>query len=376
MASVNQFTKSLQTIIDIVVQITPLAAPRPTFNIALVVGPCAGTTMDSQTERIRLYTQGTWSKDMLADGFSALSDEYKSAALYFNQSPAPLYLYIGKADPAGLKKLTVNAGGTGYHVGDILGVTQAGASAGTVRVATLAPGSPSGVVATVTVQNAGTGYTVATGKATTSSGSPKGTGCTVNITAVGESPLVALQACRTVNYDWYVGIVPAAVKADHIEIASWVEDVSPSTIYAYTTSDADCITNASTDVGSQLEALEYSRVFGQYCSSNALAVAAIMGYAMGQNSGLANSAYTLKFKGEVGITTEDVTDTQLAYLQDKNLNVYLSYGNYYNWIVEGKMANGSFFDEKINLDMLVSDIQLNVADLLNSTRRYRRPKPE
>jgi hypothetical protein len=50
-----------------------------------------------------------------------------------------------------------NAGGTGYAVGDLLTVTQAGASGAILRVLT----APAGVVATVEIVNAGINYTAA-----------------------------------------------------------------------------------------------------------------------------------------------------------------------------------------------------------------------
>jgi hypothetical protein len=55
-----------------------------------------------------------------------------------------------------------NAGGAGYAVGDLLSVTQTGASGGIVRVLT----APAGVVATVEIVNPGVNYTAASNLAT------------------------------------------------------------------------------------------------------------------------------------------------------------------------------------------------------------------
>jgi hypothetical protein len=96
---------------------------------------------------------------------------------------------------------------------------------------------------------------------------------------------------------------------------------------------------------------------------------------MGQNTGLINSAYSLKFKGEVGIATEPLTLTQIANIEGANVNLYLSYGNFYNWFEQGVMANGTFFDQVINRDMLVNDIQLNLATLLNGTPKIPQTDP-
>lgn len=83
----------------------------------------------------------------------------------------PVSGQIQQASPSNLE--------TGYVVGDILGVTQAGASAGTVQVESL---DGSGNVLTLAVVDQGTGYTSASGLATTGG---SGTGLTVTIEASG-----------------------------------------------------------------------------------------------------------------------------------------------------------------------------------------------
>jgi hypothetical protein len=91
-----------------------------------------------------------------------------------------------------------------------------------------------------------------------------------------------------------------------------------------------------------------------------------MAYAMGGNTGLANSAYTLKFKAEPGVLTEPLTPTQIANIEGNNVNAYVNYNNQFNWFEQGIVANGQFFDEIVNLDMLGNRIQINVANLLQS----------
>lgn len=353
-------THSLDRIVDITVYVSPLAAPRPTFNQMLVLGPTSGII--DHAERLREYDSAA---DMLTDGYNNTDPEYLVAALYFAQSPAPDVLWVGWQDPSSLKTVTINAAGTGYAVGDLCTVVQGTASGGVVRVATI---DVSGGVTSLEINGLdnGTGYTFGTGLTTTGG---TGTGFLVNITDIGETPLVGLEQCRAANYQWYVCMATEAVAADHKEIALWVESATPTSVYAFTTADADCITNAETDVFTYLKDRDYSRTIGQYSTDSLYSIAAIMGYAMGQNTGLANSAYTLKFKQETGIAVEELTTTQIGYLEGKNGNVYLNYGNYYTIFEQGKMANGSFFDEVINLDMLVNDIQLNVMDLL-----YQNPK--
>jgi hypothetical protein len=180
----------------------------------------------------------------------------------------------------------------------------------------------------------------------------------------GESILEAIQACRVKSFEWYACMATEAVIADHKEIALWVETAEPTSVYAYTTADADVLNGVAGNLMEYLKDAGFSRTIGQYSTTSLYAAAAIIGYAMGANTGLANSAYTLKFKQEVGVLTEEISVTDLGTIKGNNGNLYLSYGNYYKIFGEGVMANGQFFDEVINLDMLKNNIQLNVMDLL------------
>ena len=278
-------TLNLNRIVDVDVYISPASAPRATFNQLLIIGTAS---IIPTVERLRQYSSVA---DMLEDGFTTNDPEYIAANIYFNQSPAPDVVWIGRQDVAA---------------------------------------------------------------------SPV------------ESCLDAVIACRDANYEWYTVMVCGSVYADHLEIASFIESATPTSIYAFTTSDSDVIEAAGaspTNIFETLKGLSYSRTIGQYSTSSAYAIAAIMGYAMGANNGLRDSAFTLKFKGEVGVETESLSLTQVGYIEAQNGNVYLSYGNYYNVFEQGVMSNGYFFDEKINLDMLVNNLQLSVMDVL-----YQDPK--
>lgn len=283
-------SRSLDNIVDITVEVSPLAAARSTFNQALFIGT---TNVIDTTERLRLYED---SDSMLDDGFTDTDPEYIAAQIYFSQSPAPDKLWIGRQD-----------------------------------------------------------------------------------LDTAESCLDALTDCRQKNTEWYIAVCLNAVYADHVECAQYIESCTPASLYGFTTSDAECISSVAAsppDIFSYLKSLSYSRTFGQYATTqsavypdNIYAICAIIGYACGQNSGLANSAFTLKFKKEVGIAVEPLTATQITALEGKNGNCYLYYANYYTIFEQGKMCDGTFFDEKINLDMFVNNLQLTIMDLL-----YQNPK--
>lgn len=76
-----------------------------------------------------------------------------------------------------MKTVAVGAGGTGYAKGDILTITQTGASSGKVKVEAV----NAGAVTSVSIYDPGQNYSVANGLATTGG---TGSNCTINITAV------------------------------------------------------------------------------------------------------------------------------------------------------------------------------------------------
>lgn len=350
-------TLSLNPVVNIEVYISPLAAPRRTFNQGLIIG---STAVIPITERIRQYTDAD---SMLEDGFTNASPEYLAAQKYFSQIPKAIYLWIGRLDAVAskLSAVAVNAGGSGYVVGDILTVVQSGGSGGQVRVSTVS----SGVVTAVTIYAAGTGYATATGRSTTGG---HGTGCTLDISAVrAETTLEAVQACRVAGADWYLCTIAGPISASDAEaVAAYVESATPTTRFFFETIDTDVLNDVAGNVFKTLKAAEYNRTFGIY-STVTYAASAAVGRAMGLTTGLAGSAYTMKFKRLIGITAENLTNTQVTNIESDNGNLYVNRGAYYNMLEQGVMSDGSFFDEGIFLDMLVNNMQLNVMDLLYST---------
>lgn len=365
-------TLPLSTVVDVVVLISPQAPATPTFNQALIVG--TSTIIGSVTganPRLRRYTTLA---QIATDGFSLTSPEYLAASLYFSQSPAPLYVWIGRQDLTAIAALTiaVGQGGTGWAVGDLFNVVQGGASLGEGIVLT----ETAGVVQTVGIVagKQGTAYAIANGLTTTAI-TGVGIGLQVDVTAVGETPLQAVQACRLASPNWYLVCALAAVDVDHIAIGTWAQAQTPQLVYFYTTSTAAALNGTVGDPFSTLKAGTFSRAFGLYSTTqgglfpnNIYSQAAAMGVAMGLNTGLNGSYFTLKFKQLVGIAAENSTlsQSQITNLESRNANLYLSFANTFTWLEQGTVADGQFFDEILNLDMLGSDMQFSCVDLLVS----------
>lgn len=180
-----------------------------------------------------------------------------------------------------------------------------------------------------------------------------------------ETALQAVTDCRVKNTDWYACTVCGNLKAAIISIAAYIESCVPVSAFFYTTSDAEVLAGTAGNVMIALNTSGYRRTLGQF-SSTTDAVAAIMGYAMGAMTGLANSAYTLALKAEVGVTAQALTTANITTLQGYNGNYYINRGTTYNLFENGLMANGTPFDEVINLDSLANDIQRAVMDTLTS----------
>ncbi len=201
----------------------------------------------------------------------------------------------------------------------------------------------------------------------------------VGVKSESETFAAAAEACRAANGEWYVLIPLDAEDGDILELAAWAESASPDTLLAYTTSDSSNLSDVQTgEAGEQTDAIfkrlkakNYRRSFGQY-SKTSHAVAATMGYAMGQNRSTSNSAFTLAYKTLVGVNTDDLTETQVQYVcgdsetSGVNGNVYVNRADSYDILQEGCMADGTYFDEILNLDMLKNEITLSVMDLLTS----------
>jgi hypothetical protein len=183
-----------------------------------------------------------------------------------------------------------------------------------------------------------------------------------------ESLAEAIAACRVANREWY-GVAPLGsvqggvfappTSADIISAAGAVEAAVPSTVMFATVTNETMTT---------LKSLSYRRTLGVVSTNNDIAVG-ILGWAMGANTGLARSAYTLKFKKIVGVLVDQLSEAQVSDAKASWGNVYINRGATYDWFEDGTMADGTWFDEMINLDMLANNVQLSVCDLLNKTNK-------
>ncbi len=351
----------LSLIVDVTVNIGAVGNQPPTFNQGLIIGSSA--IIPSAT-RLQLFTSAN---ALLLAGFNNTSPEYIAAVIYFGANPAPQYLWVGRQDLTAISTIQPHSGnaGTNYVVGDIVGIVQSGGSLGKATVTAL--GSNGAVTAlSVTPQHQGTGYAVATALTTTGG---SGTGLQVDITSIGETILQAVQSCRIASPSWYMCGACGAGDSDALAVAAYAQSATPQMIFVYNTSTFGVTTGLAGNVALTLQANSYNRIFTQYTTTQSGAYpnqiyffAAIMGKAMGLNTGLANSYFTMKFKPMVGMVTEPISQTQANFAETANANLYLSYTPY-TFEEQGVVANGQFLDEIIFLDMLGAQIQYNCMNV-------------
>lgn len=184
-----------------------------------------------------------------------------------------------------------------------------------------------------------------------------------------ETPVETFAACRAANGEWYIGIYCTdATKDEHLAIAEYVEAIKPNSLYAYNTSEIGVTTDADGNIFAAMKAKNYRRSIGQYSSKHPDAICAIVGWAMGAMTGTAGSAYTLAYRTEVGVETENssgvFSSSAVEKIKSNNGNVFINRGSYYDIFEEGTMADGTWFDEMIFLDKYQNDMQLSLMDLL------------
>lgn len=362
-------TLPLSPIVNVTVNVAPQAPPTPTFNQGLIVGTTnvIGSVTGSN-QRLRQYNTLA---QISADGFQTTDPEYLAAEKYFGQSPAPQIIWIGRQDLTALGTVGIDNAGTGYAVGDIVLVVKVGGSLGQLQITTV--GASGAVTGLATVPGfMGTGYSIGT-SVTTTAVTGTGTGLLVDLTTVGETPLYAVQQCRDASPNWYLVCALAAEDTDHVAIATYAQAATPQLVYFYTTSSDSALNGTTGNVFSLIKAQLLSRAFGIYSTTqqglaplNLYSQAAAMGVAMGRNTGLAGSYFTMDLKTLVGITPEPLTLTQIGTINGNFGNVYLSYANSYQILQNGTVGSGQFFDQILNLDMVASDMQFSVMNLLTS----------
>ena len=130
-------------------------------------------------------------------------------------------------------------------------------------------------------------------------------------------------------------------------VADWAEGQSPAIFGACTNAPNAYDTANTTNIG-----------YYVYPEMSDLALALSVNYALN------NSTLTMKFKQLPGIGTVPLTETQLAALESRRINTYVSIGNTSSVIREGVQAASDWFtDSLVNLDNYKEELQVEVYNV-------------
>jgi len=389
---------NIADVVEVTVNLSPLTAPSRNFGILLLVGH---TDMVIDTaERYRIYT----TIDQVAGDFSESDPEYIAATLFFEQSPQPSILYIGrwaKTASAGMLKggvlsasqqamsnfTAITSGGFSITFdggsATVLSGINLSAQTNLNGVASVIDAAlPSGTTCTwnaeqgrFEIYSATTGASssvtvMSTTALATAMGGTAAAGAEVIDGIAAETALAGLQAIAAETTEWYACMFALAADDDlneaaYTAVANYIEAASPRHVFAINTQDTATIDpNDDTDIASVLGALDLSRTLVQYSSSSLNAPAALLAHMLTVDFTANNSMITLKFKSETGVTAEVLTETQATALNTKNCNVFAAYEGARSIIQQGCMVNGEFIDVIHGTDWLANAVQMANYNLL------------
>lgn len=88
---------SLNNIVSVSVEVSNPSVISSDFNLGLIIGKSAAI----KNQRVKVYTAENFKTQMVADGFTTDSNEYKAAVLYFAQTPKSASIAVGAWDATG-----------------------------------------------------------------------------------------------------------------------------------------------------------------------------------------------------------------------------------------------------------------------------------
>jgi len=396
---------NVSRIVNVQVNISPLAAQRRGFGTLLILGD--STVIDGQ-ERFRTYTDS----ESVGDDFGLVAPEYLAAELYFSQVPKPRQLMVGRwlqaatsgflrggvmtaADQVtALAALTVIEDGTikvtvdGGTAADITGIDMSAQTTleGCATVITTAmttatagctcvfDGTRFNIISATTGVDSSVGFAAAVGSGTDISALLRCTAATASGLVPGyaaEEPVASVAAMANQSGAWYglnFATTNALSDSQILAVAAYIEAASTARVFGVTETNANVLDSTyTTDIAYKLEDLSYRRTVTTY-SANEHAICSALGRAFSVNFSANRSTITLKFKQMPGITSEVLTESQALALAAKKCNVFAAYNNDTAIFQEGVMADGSFFDEVHGLDWFADAMQNALYNLLYTSR--------
>lgn len=396
----------ISRLINVAVSLTPQGAQFPNVSTLLVLG--TSTVIDTVT---RMRTYATLAS--VAADFGTSVEEYSAASAWFGQSPQPTSLNIGRWVNSASKgqllcgslstantlitawnsitnatfNLAVDGGGaSNVASATFVGQTTLAGIAGVIQTAIQGLGGSyaavtcvydsvrnrfvftsgtTGTSSAVAFLTAGTGGTDISNQL---AGRSTSTGAYVAPGLASETALAA-----TTLFDnqfpgqWYGLHIPDAIDTDHVAVGSYIEGSTTNSPHFYfvNTNEVQVLaTGDTTHIGYLLQQLLLTHTAWQYSSQSNFAIDSFAARILTTNWLGQNTAISLMYKQEPGITPETLNVTQVNALESYNGNVYVSYANGTAIIETGITPSGQFVDTVIGIDWLRGYLQTNVYNVL------------
>jgi len=297
--------------------------------------------------------------EAVGEDFLTTDEEYKAAAKYFGQELKPEKVIIGKratnvaqsevvtvANVQNNVTYTTTINGTPFNFLSDADATNLEIAAGLVSAINL--GSEP-VTATDNVDGtfdldadvAGEPFTVAV------SDDGVGNGLTVAPAVTNVNVATELNdLIQAGGTDWYFLILTRrATEAEQLQdieqAADFIEALSAPKLYFTAIDQASLLTSATTDIASVLKAKTYDRTVVLYSADQAnYPDAAWVGDGAPHDAG----SRTWKFKTLVGITPDQLSDTEISNLGSKNANYYETIANANVISSEAVVVGGEYID--------------------------------
>lgn len=379
-------TLPVNRIVNVMIQMSPLAAATRNFGAMLIVG--ASDVIDTQ-ERIRAYSSVT----DIANDFGTSAPEYEAAVAFFAQSPQPTTVQIGRwarSATSGLYKgkilstsdqemdnfTTISAGAFDVAIdGSVVNVTAVNLSAQSnlngvasqVSAALQSKGTCVWNGQQFVIKSASTGQTSTVSTVTSTQlsqamGLDSGTMVTGAPAETLEEATVALLDINTWYGAFYTGDLE---EQDIIDTAALISASTPSHICCFTSKDTNELDGTQTSsLGYELAQLGNNRVFVMYSSTNDNAAVSVLGRMSTVNFEGSNTTITLMFKQCPGVEPEYLRTSQANALQGNNVNVFVAYQNDTSILQYGTMSGGWYIDEVHGLDWLQNRVETDLWNLL------------
>lgn len=176
-----------------------------------------------------------------------------------------------------------------------------------------------------------------------------------------ENIVDAISVIRDANGEWYTLLPQTQKEEDILALSSFVEASKSLMTLVYTTDDIGLL--------EKLKGLNRRRTMGIITKKSPNLHMGIIGLAMGWQTLTRNSAYTLNANTLVGLEVDGWTSNDIKSFKKVNANYYINRGDTYDFFEEGFMADGSFYDEIINLDYTANALQHACLSKLRAVRK-------